>query len=172
SIHNNQNEEIIIEQIKSLIYSIHRHPSRPSHHHHHHPPPPPPHHDHLQQQQQQQEQRQRRQQQHDISKYYKPSPITSSRLTSNRSITSFDISQIETGLEQKSTDTNELWSSSSSSISNHSGSSNWNNNNNNYIVHNKNNNHSNLLLLISSIKRHNIDSFEWGCMRCFILLNS
>ncbi|VDP27628.1 unnamed protein product [Schistosoma curassoni] len=170
SIHNYQTEEIIIEQIKSLIYSIHHHPSPPSHHHHHHPPPPP--HHHLQQQQQQQEQRQRRQQQHDTSKYYKPSPITSSQLTSNRSITNFDISQIETGLEQKSTDTNELWSSSSSSRSKHSGRSNWNNNNNNYIIHNKNNNHSNLLLLISSIRRHNIDSFEWGCMRCFILLNS
>ncbi|CAH8637031.1 unnamed protein product [Schistosoma haematobium] len=164
SIHNYQTEEIIIQQIKSLIYSIHRHPSPPSHHHHHHPPPP--HHHHLQQQQ---EQRQRRQQQHDTSKYYKPSPITSSQLSSNRSITNFDISQVGTGLEQKSTETNELWSSSSS-ISNHSGSSNWNNNN--YIIHNKNNNHSNLLLLISSIKRHNIDSFEWGCMRCFILLNS
>ncbi|VDP35501.1 unnamed protein product [Schistosoma mattheei] len=76
SIHNYQTEEIIIEQIKSLIYSIHRHPSPPSHHHHHHPPPPPPH------LQQQQEQRQRRQQQHDTSKYYKPSPITSSQLSS------------------------------------------------------------------------------------------
>ncbi|CAH8598462.1 unnamed protein product [Schistosoma mattheei] len=74
SIHNYQTEEIIIEQIKSLIYFIHRHPSPPSHHHHHHPPPPPPH------LQQQQEQRQRRQQQHDTSKYYKPSPITSSLL--------------------------------------------------------------------------------------------
>ncbi|VDP17954.1 unnamed protein product [Schistosoma margrebowiei] len=168
SIHNYQTEEIIIEQIKSLIYSIHRHPSPPSHHHHHHPPPP---HPHLQPQQQQQ----RQQQQHDTSKYYKfnkPTPITSSQLTSNRSITNFDISQIETDLEQKSTNTNELWSSSISSRSNHSGSSNWNNNNNNdYIIYNKNND-SNLLLLISSIKRHNIDSFEWGCMRCFILLNS
>ncbi|CAI2733240.1 unnamed protein product [Schistosoma spindalis] len=158
SIHNYQNEEIIIEQIKSLIYSIHRHPPPPPLHHRH--PSAPPHHHHHQQQQ------------HDTSKYHKfnkPTPIPSSQLTSNRSITNLDISHIETGLEHNLNDTNELWSSSNGSGS--SSSSNWNNNNNNYIIHNKNNN-SNLLLLISSIKRNNIDSFEWGCMRCFILLNS
>ncbi|CAH8642251.1 unnamed protein product [Schistosoma rodhaini] len=152
SIHNYPNEEIIIEQIESLVYSIHHH-----HNHPHHPPHP---------------------QQDDNSKYYKfnkPTSIPSSHLHSNQSIVHLDRCQIETGLEHNSNDTNELWNSngsttntttttttSSSGSNSSSSSSKWNTTTIN----------NNLLLLISSIKRHNFDSFEWGCMRCFILLNS
>ncbi|TNN08947.1 nuclear receptor, partial [Schistosoma japonicum] len=60
-----------------------------------------------------------------------------------------DPCQTNTGLEQTSTDLNQLWHRNTSKINN-----------------------INLLLLISSIKRNNFDAFEWACMRCFILLNS
>ncbi|CAH8297400.1 unnamed protein product, partial [Schistosoma turkestanicum] len=99
---------------------------------------------------------------YDQLKYYKidqsSTLITSNQFVNHpRSMINSDRCEMNADYEQNLIDTNESWNS---------GGSNWNNNNNdkNY------NNH--LLLLISSIKRNQIDSFEWGCLRCFILLNS